>query len=32
VTRHPLTKLFLIQDDPDLIEQLRQILPENHRA
>jgi hypothetical protein len=32
VTRHPQTNLFLIQDDPDLIEQLAQVLPENHRA
>jgi hypothetical protein len=32
VTRHPQTNLLLIQDDPDLIERLRQILPENHRA
>lgn len=32
VTRHPQTSFFLIQDDPDLIEQLGRILPENHRA
>jgi DNA invertase Pin-like site-specific DNA recombinase len=32
VTRHPQTNLFLIQDDPGLIEQLGRILPENHRA
>jgi DNA invertase Pin-like site-specific DNA recombinase len=32
VTRHPQTNFFLIQDDPALIEQLRQLLPENHCA
>jgi DNA invertase Pin-like site-specific DNA recombinase len=32
VTRHPQTNFFLIQNDPDLIEQLGRILPENHRA
>ena len=32
VTRHPQSKVYLIQDDPEMIEQLRQLLPRKQRA
>jgi DNA invertase Pin-like site-specific DNA recombinase len=32
VTRHPQADIYLIQNDPELIEQLQQLLPRNHRT
>ena len=32
VIRHPQSRNYLIQDDPELIQQLRLLLPEKHRS